>query len=127
MCLWRGINKVFFKFEDPLNGCISKLKNVKDVIFLSTTTFDLYHGTVSFEENSSSDTGSYTVTLRRAQFHAVDIASNSEYLFVVNAEGHVLKINPQDLSVVQTIILKDDVKFCSHGFVFLNFYFNITI
>ncbi|XP_033227521.1 alsin isoform X2 [Belonocnema kinseyi] len=33
----------------------------------------------------------------------------------LNAEGHVLKVNPQDLSVVQTIILKDDVKFCSHG------------
>ena len=121
MSLWRGNDKVVFNFSDPLNGYISKLSNVKEHIFFATTTFDLYHGTVSCEKNSSSDTVLFTVALKRAQFHAVDIACNSDYLFIVNADGHVAKVNPQDLSVVQTIVLKDEAKFCTHGFVFLFF------
>ncbi|XP_043467736.1 alsin [Leptopilina heterotoma] len=116
MCLWRGNERVSFTFEDPLNGCIKKLSNVKEHIFLATSTFDLYHGTVLCETNPSSDTILFSITFKRAQFYAVDIDANSEYLFIVNADGHVLKINPQDLNIVQTIILKDDIKFCCHGY-----------
>lgn len=118
MCLWRGNDRVNFTFEDPLNGCITKLSNVKERIFLSTSTFDLYHGTISCETNSSSDSILFAVTFKRAQFYAINIDANSEYLFIVNADGHVLKVNPLDLNVIQTIILKDEIKFCCHGYVF---------
>ncbi|XP_076245816.1 amyotrophic lateral sclerosis 2 isoform X2 [Calliopsis andreniformis] len=57
-----------------------------------------------------------TIVFKRAQFEVIDIASNSEHLFIVDNNGHVLKINPKDMNVVDTIILKDEVKCCSHGY-----------
>lgn len=113
MYLWRGADKLSFAFGDKPNGVICKLVTVKDHIFAATTTNNLYHGEVSLRE----DTSSPALVFKRAQFDVVDLASNSEHLFVVNTSGHVLKVNPQDMSVVDSIILKEEVKYCSHGYV----------
>lgn len=112
MYLWRGVDKVELTFGDRPNGVVRKLVNVNDHIFVSTSTFNLYHGEVSADNGSIS---SPALVLKRIEFTAVDIASNSDHLFVVNDEGFVLKINPGTLRVVDTIVLKEDIKFCSHG------------
>ncbi|XP_014478813.1 PREDICTED: alsin [Dinoponera quadriceps] len=111
MHLWRDADKLSFTFGDKPNGVICKLVTIKDHIFVATTTSNLYHGEVSFQNDTCS-----VITFRRAQFDVIDVASNSEHLFIVNTNGHVLKVNPQDMSVVDTIILKEEVKYCSHGF-----------
>ncbi|KAG7208800.1 hypothetical protein KM043_014993 [Ampulex compressa] len=111
MHLWRGVDKLSFTFGDKPNGIICKLVTIKDHIFVATTTNNLYHGEVLLSEESAP-----TLTFKRAQFDVIDIASNSEHLFIINNYGHVLKVNPQDLTVVDTIILKEDVKCCSHGY-----------
>lgn len=112
MHLWRGSDKLPFTFGDKPNGIICKLVTVKDHIFVMTTTSNLYHGEVSFQDGARP-----VLTFKRAQYDVIDVASNSEYLFIVNINGHVLKVNPQDMSVVDTIILKEEVKYCSHGYV----------
>ena len=112
MYLWRGADKLSFTFGDKPNGVICKLITVKDHIFAVTTTNNLYHGEVSFRDGASP-----MLVFKRAQFDVVDLASNSEHLFIVNTNGHVLKVNPQDMSVVDSIILKEEVKYCSHGYV----------
>lgn len=112
MYLWRGVDKLSFAFGDKPNGVICKLVTVKDHIFAATTTYNLYYGEVSFRESACP-----ALIFKRAQFDVVDLASNSEHLFVVNTNGHVLKVNPQDMSVVDSIILKEEVKYCSHGYV----------
>ncbi|EFN76628.1 Alsin [Harpegnathos saltator] len=111
MHLWRDADKLSFTFGDKPNGIICKLVTIKDHIFVATTTNNLYHGEVSFQKDTYP-----MITFRRAQFDVIDVASNSEHLFIVNTIGHVLKVNPQDMSVVDTIILKEEVKYCSHGF-----------
>ncbi|XP_076168851.1 amyotrophic lateral sclerosis 2 isoform X2 [Ptiloglossa arizonensis] len=110
MHLWRGVDKLSYTFGDKPNGIICRLITIKDHIFVATTSNNLYHGEVSFLEDSPP-----SLVFKRAQFDVVDIASNSEHLFIVDNNGHVLKINPQDMSVVDTIILKEEVKCCSHG------------
>lgn len=110
MHLWRGADKLSFTFGDKPNGIISKLITIKDHIFVATTSNNLYHGDVSLQENTCPK-----LVLKRAQFDIVDVAANSEHLFIVNTKGHVLKVNPQDMGVVDTIILKEEVKYCSHG------------
>jgi hypothetical protein len=57
------------------------------------------------------------LVFKRAQFDVIDVTCNSEHLFIVNTNGHVLKVNPQDMSIVDTIILKEEVRYCSHGYV----------
>lgn len=113
MYLWRGADKLSFAFGDKPSGIICKLVTVKDHIFAATTTNNLYHGEVSFREGACP-----ALVFKRAQFDVVDLASNSEHLYVVNTNGHVLKVNPQDMSVVDLIILKEEVKYCSHGYVY---------
>jgi len=115
MYLWRGADKLSFAFGDKPNGVICKLITIKDHIFVVTTTNNLYHGEVSFSENTCP-----MLIFKRAQFDVIDVASNSEHLFIVNTKGHVLKVNPQDMSVVDLIILKEEVKYCSHGYVHEN-------
>ncbi|XP_053978355.1 alsin [Hylaeus volcanicus] len=111
MHLWKGVDKLSYTFGDKPNGIICRLVTVKDHIFVATTCNNLYHGEVSFLEGSP-----LSLIFKRAQFDVVDIASNSEHLFIVDNNGHVLKINPEDMSIVDTIILKDEVKYCSHGY-----------
>lgn len=115
MYLWRGADKLSFAFGDKPNGIICKLVTIKDHIFVVTTTNNLYHGEVSFSENICP-----MLIFKRAQFDVIDVASNSEHLFIVNTKGHVLKVNPQDMSVIDLIILKEEVKYCSHGCVYEN-------
>lgn len=114
MRLWRDANKLSFAFDDKPNGVISKLVAVRDHIFVTTTSNRLYYGEVSFKE-----TVSPRLVFKRSALDAVDVASNSEHLFVVNTSGHVLKVNPENMGVVDTIILKEEVKYCSHGYVHL--------
>ncbi|XP_043251170.1 alsin isoform X2 [Colletes gigas] len=111
MHLWKGVDKLSYTFGDKPNGIICKLVTIKDHIFVATTSNNLYHGEVLFPEDSPS-----SLVLKRAQFDVVDIASNSEHLFIVDNNGHVLKINPQDMSVEHTIILKEEITCCSHGY-----------
>ncbi|CAK9829874.1 ALS2 [Anthophora retusa] len=111
MHLWRGVDELSYTFSDKLNGIISKLVTIKDHIFVATTANNLYYGEVSFLENNPP-----TLVFKRAQFDVIDIASNSDCLFIVDNNGHVLKVNPLNMSVVDTIILKDEVKWCSHGY-----------
>lgn len=110
MHLWRGVDKLSHAFGDKPNGIICRLVTIKDHIFIATTTNNLYYGEVSFLENSSP-----SLVFKRAQFDVIDIASNSDYLFIVDNNGHVLKVNPQDMTIIDTIILKEEVKCCSHG------------
>ncbi|XP_020289655.1 alsin-like, partial [Pseudomyrmex gracilis] len=112
MHLWRDANKLSFAFEDKPNGIISKLVAVRDHIFLTTTSNGLYYGEVSFSETASPR----LAVFKRSGLDAVDVASNSEHLFVVNTNGHVLKVNPENMGVVDTIIIKEEVKYCSHGY-----------
>ncbi|XP_076625542.1 amyotrophic lateral sclerosis 2 isoform X2 [Colletes latitarsis] len=111
MHLWRGVDKLSYTFGDKPNGIICKLVTINDHIFVATTSNNLYHGEVLFLEDSP-----LSLVFKRAQFDVVDIASNSEHLFIVDNNGHVLKINPQDMSVVDTIILKEEIKYCNHGY-----------
>ncbi|KAI4494098.1 hypothetical protein M0802_009252 [Mischocyttarus mexicanus] len=111
MYLWRGVDKLSFTFDDKPNGVINKLIAIKDYVFVATSANYLYYGEVLLEDDKSP-----TLTLKTTQFDAVDIASNTNYLFIINSKGHVLKVNPYDLSVVETIILKEGPKCCSHGY-----------
>lgn len=112
MHLWRGVDKLSFTFSDKPNGIISKLIAIKDYIFVATNANYLYYGEVLLEDDKSP-----TLNLKRSEFDAVDIASNTNYLFIVNSKGHVLKVNPYDMSIFETIILKEEPKCCSHGYV----------
>ncbi|XP_066593568.1 alsin [Prorops nasuta] len=111
MYMWKGLDKLSFTFGDQPNGIICKMTTVKDHIFIVTTSKNLYHGEVILQENISP-----MVTFKRVQFDVIDMASNSDYLFIVNTQGHVLKVNPQNLSIVDTIILKEEARCCSHGY-----------
>ncbi|XP_015437908.1 PREDICTED: alsin [Dufourea novaeangliae] len=111
MHLWKSVDELSYTFDDKPNGIISKLVTVEDHIFVTTTTNSLYHGEVSFIENSPP-----TIVFKKAQFEVVDVASNSEHLFIVDKNGYVLKINPDDMGIIDTIILKEEVKCCSHGY-----------
>ncbi|KAG8034358.1 hypothetical protein G9C98_007434 [Cotesia typhae] len=109
--LWKGTEKVDLTFGDEPNGIIKKLVNIDNRIFISTTTNNLYYGEVNAEKNQS-----LSVILKRIDFCVIDIASNSKYLFVVNNHGHVLTVDPNNFQVIDKIIIKDDVKVCSHGY-----------
>lgn len=111
MYLWRGVDKLLFIFGDKPNGVICKLIAIQNYIFVATTANNLYYGEVLLQDDKSP-----VLTLKRAQFDAVDIASNTNYLFIVNSKGHVLKVNPHNMNIVETIILKEDPKCCIHGF-----------
>lgn len=111
MYLWRGTQRVSYTFGDQPNGLICKLATIKDHVFVSTTTSNLYHGSVVVCSDSPP-----TVIFKRAQFYATDIAASSEYLFVVDGDGKVLKINPEDMTIVETITLREEPKSCSHGY-----------
>lgn len=108
--LWYGTEKVALTFGDQPNGIIKKLVNIKHHLFILTTTFNVYHGEVLFPSNQLPN-----IIFKRINYWAIDIASNSEHLFIVNDNGYALKINPNDQEIIDTIILKDDVKVCSHG------------
>ncbi|KAK0086427.1 hypothetical protein PV325_003204 [Microctonus aethiopoides] len=108
--LWYGTEKVALTFGDQPNGIIKKLVNIKHHLFILTTTFNVYHGEVLFPSNQLPN-----IIFKRINYWAIDIASNSEHLFIVNDNGYALKINPNDQEIIDTIILKDDIKVCSHG------------
>ncbi|XP_057324785.1 alsin isoform X2 [Microplitis mediator] len=109
--LWKGTERVNLIFGDEPNGIIKKLVNINNHIFVSTTTYNIYCGQVIVLEDQS-----LSVTLKRIDFYAVDIASNSKYLFIVDDHGHVLTVDPNNLQVIDKIIIKDDIKICSHGY-----------
>lgn len=110
--LWKGTERVNLIFGDEPNGIIKKLVNINNHIFVSTTTYNIYCGQVIVLEDQS-----LSVTLKRIDFYAVDVASNSKYLFIVDDHGHVLTVDPNNLQVIDKIIIKDEIKICSHGYV----------
>lgn len=119
--LWRGPDKLNLDaaaVEQQLDGPLAKLVSVDVKIFLMTTTCSLYHGEV-ITGNDEADSSQASLTLIRSQFSAVDIAASSQHVFVVTNEGQVHKINPQDLSIVDTIVIREDIKYCIHGYVVL--------
>ncbi|XP_031779593.1 alsin [Nasonia vitripennis] len=124
--LWRGADKVELSFLDQLDGSVGKVVSVRDRVFLMTTTCSLYYGEVTVtaaatdssngaDESESSTTLAASLTMRRSQFSVVDLSANSEHVFAVSTDGSVLKIHPENLGVVDTITLREDIKFCSHG------------
>ncbi|XP_015114192.1 alsin [Diachasma alloeum] len=108
--IFHKTDRVAVEFVDPPNGAVKKIISIEAHVFLSTTSHFVYHG----EVHTSGDEG-HRVTLRRIDFTAADIASDSKNLFIIDESGHVLKIVPGSLEVVETIILRDEVKLCSHG------------
>jgi hypothetical protein len=120
--LWRGPDKVSLSFEDSLDGSISKVVNVQNTVLLMTTTSNLYHGNIvtqaSTHENESSSTS--LLTFKRTRFSAIDVAGNSEHAFIVTSDGHVLKIHPKNLEIIDTIVLRDDTnRSCNEYVIFL--------
>ncbi|XP_046606576.1 alsin isoform X5 [Neodiprion virginianus] len=113
MYLWRGPEKILYTFGDQPSGLICRLVTVKDHVFVSTTTNNLYHGVVATHLESETCP---LLTFKRVQFYAVDIATNSDYLFIVNDAGQVLRIDPSDMTHVETITLREEPKSCSHGY-----------
>lgn len=123
--LWRGADKVELSFLDQLDGSVGKVVSVRDRVFLMTTTCSLYYGEVTVaaadssngaDESESSTALAASLTMRRSQFSIVDLAANSEHVFAVSTDGSVLKIHPENLGVVDTIVLREDIKYCSHGY-----------
>lgn len=125
--LWRGADKVELSFFDQLDGSVCKVVSVRDRVFLMTTTCSLYYGEVTVaaavtdssngsDENESSTAVAASLTIRRSQFTVVDLSANSEHVFAVSTDGSVFKIDPQSLGVVDTITLREDIKYCSHGY-----------
>ncbi|XP_015515651.1 alsin isoform X2 [Neodiprion lecontei] len=113
MYLWRGPEKILYTFGDQPSGLICRLVTVKDHVFVSTTTNNLYHGVVATHLESETCP---LLTFKRVQFYAMDIATNSDYLFIVNDAGQVLRIDPSDMTHVETITLREEPKSCSHGY-----------
>lgn len=113
MHLWQGLQNISYTFGDQPNGLICNLATVKDHVFVLTTTHNLYHGVIPVRPDLDSLP---SLIFKRAQFYAADIAANSDHLFVVNAEGQVLKIQPNDMTVVDAITLREEPKSCSHGY-----------
>ncbi|XP_046468908.1 alsin isoform X5 [Neodiprion pinetum] len=113
MYLWRGPEKILYTFGDQPSGLICRLVTVKDHVFVSTTTNNLYHGVAATHLESETCP---LLTFKRVQFYAMDIATNSDYLFIVNDAGQVLRIDPSDMTHVETITLREEPKSCSHGY-----------
>ncbi|XP_014217091.1 alsin [Copidosoma floridanum] len=115
--LWRGADKVKLDLEDGLDGALAKVVSVGDRVFFMTKAGSLYYGDVvdevKDEDGGVSDVSS--LSLRKSQLCAVDLAANSEHIFIVTHDGTVQKINPRDFSVIDNIILDEGVKYCSHG------------
>lgn len=93
--LWQDADKVPLVFEETPEGTVQKVINIDKNIFVATSKQFLYYGEV-------------TQPLKKSEFRAIDIAVNTKNLFVVNQEGHVLKLNPQSLTVEDEIILREE-------------------
>ncbi|XP_058791668.1 alsin [Phymastichus coffea] len=117
MHLWRGPDKLCLNaaaVDQQLDGPLAKLVTVGDRIFLMTTTCSLYHGEV-VTASEGADSSLTLLSLIKSQLSAVDVAANSQYLFVVTTDGCVHKINPQDLNIIDSIVIREDIKYCNHG------------
>lgn len=122
--LWRGADRVAVRFLDRLDGPVGKLVSCGDRVFLMTVgpSCGLYYGQVVVNNNEGrtedeEEVQAYSLELRRSsELGAVDLAANGEHAFVVTSEGCVLKVDPEDLRVLETIVLREEVKYCSHGY-----------
>lgn len=108
--IFHNTDPVSVEFADPPNGAIKKMITIESHIFLLTTSNCVYHGEVEIGENDN-----YSVIMRKIDVSGVDISTDLKCLFVVYVNGHVGKINPSNLEIVETIFMRDEVKFCSHG------------
>ncbi|XP_034950994.1 alsin isoform X2 [Chelonus insularis] len=109
--IWKGTEKINLTFADQPNGIVKKLVHINNNIFVSTTTSNIYYGEVQVLE-----TGTLSIIFKRINFCVIDMASNSQYLFIVNDKGYVLTLDPNTFQVIDTIILKEDIKYCCHGY-----------
>ncbi|XP_011499590.1 PREDICTED: alsin [Ceratosolen solmsi marchali] len=115
--LWRGPDKVSLGFEDSLDGFVSKIVNIENWVLLMTTAYSLYHGEIITENyNDENKSSSASLSFKKTQFSAIDIAGNNKHAYIVTNDGQVLKMNPKDLTVVDTIVLKDDTNRCSNEY-----------
>ncbi|KAJ8681235.1 hypothetical protein QAD02_017022 [Eretmocerus hayati] len=115
--VWRGEDKVRVILPSecpPGDGYPIKLVNVGNHVFLATSGHAVYHGQVQ-EADGTSKVEPPFLELTRTQLSAVDLSSNSKFVFLVTTDGRVLKAQPDDLTVIDTIVLKEDFKYCSHG------------
>lgn len=106
--LWRGSVKVELFFEDELDAVPVKIVNIDDRVFLLTKINSLYFGDFCEVKDNQ-------LNLKKSQLRANDLAVNSEFVFIVSRNGLVQKIDPHNLNVIDEIVLKEDVKYCSHG------------
>lgn len=107
---WKGVDELSFNFVDALDGVIRKLISHKDKIFLITTLHTMYYGEVIFFERLPP-----VLNFKKAQYRVIDMASNLDHLFLVDIQGQVLKIDPIDLNILDTIIFNEEDKYCIHG------------
>lgn len=105
--LWQGTDKLSFNFIENIDGHVCKIVYTRKKLFLLTTTNNLYFGELDNLENES-------LCIKKTEICAHDIAANSDYLFVVNNEGHVQKIDPASFSIITTIVLSEKVKQCKY-------------
>ncbi|XP_011306147.1 alsin [Fopius arisanus] len=107
--IFNNCERLTVEFVDQANGVVKRIVSIGFHIFLSTTSHFVYHGEAQILD------GRHSVKFHRIDLTAVDICSDSKNLFIIDENGHVVKINPDTLEILDTIILRDEVKFCSHG------------
>lgn len=106
--IWNNDKKINAIFNEKLDGFIKKIKNIKNYLFILTTNKQIYYS----KFNELEDFVKFDII----NFIAIDIDCNSEYLFIVNDnDGAVIKIAPCNFEIIETIILKENAKCCSHG------------
>ena len=99
--LWHGAEKISVTFIEHLEGDICKIANIKNKVFVLTTMKNVYYG--EFDSD--------TITFKKTDFFAIDIAANSKNLYIVNNLGHV-NIVDSNLKIVNTITLRDECENC---------------
>ncbi|KAL7292949.1 hypothetical protein TKK_0013401 [Trichogramma kaykai] len=113
--LWHGANELELQLDASssiLEGHVTKLRSCQDRLFIKTTSGTLYYGdTVQAQENDKR-----FLELKKSQFNVIDLATNSKHLFLVLNNGSAVTVEPRSLKVVDTVVIKDDVKYCIHGY-----------
>lgn len=108
--LWFGLNKLSVSFESSdLPKDIIKMCKINHHVFALTNSNRVYHSEVDLNCDDKLFFSNTDIT-------AIDIACNNKVLYFVSSNGHVFKTDPEDLDIKEEIILKEDVKCCSHGY-----------
>lgn len=106
---WKGLNEINVSIENNIKDEIIKISNIKDHIYILTTKYNLYHGVI---ENINEQ---LQLHLIKSDIQATNIACSSQYLYLIDTNGSILKIS-EDLQEREEIIFKseDEIKACKH-------------